>query len=176
MTQSRETIISISNTAYYHCVSRCVRCAFLCGQDHYSGKDYEHRKQWLEQKLHHMAKAFAIKLCAYAVMSNHYHVVLHLRPDLSNSWTDREVVQRWHSLFNGNLFSHRFLANQVLLDIQQERLNQDIAMWQERLSSPSWYMRIVNEGIARRANKEDQCTRRFSVTAPAFLYLLHLTK
>lgn len=161
MTQARETIVSVSDTPYYHCVSRCVRRAFLCGLDHYSGKDYEHRRQWLEDKLHHTAKAFAIKLCAYAVMSNHYHVVIHLRPDLAESWSDREVVQRWHSLFNGNLFSQRFLANEVLLDVQWERLAQDIALWRERLSSPSWFMRIVNESIARKANKEDKCSGRF---------------
>jgi hypothetical protein len=87
--------------------------------------------------------------------------VLHLRPDLSNNWSDREVVKRWHSLFNGNLLSQRFLANDVLLDVQRERLNEDIALWRERLSSPSWLMRIVNESIARRANKEDNCSGRF---------------
>jgi REP element-mobilizing transposase RayT len=161
MTQSRETIVSVADTPYYHCVSRCVRRAFLCGQDHYSGKDYEHRRQWLEERLHHTAKAFAIKLCAYAVMSNHYHVVLHLRPDISTAWSDREVVKRWHSLFRGNLISQRYLANDVLLDTQSERLKEDIALWRERLTSPSWYMRIVNEAIARRANREDNCTGRF---------------
>jgi REP element-mobilizing transposase RayT len=161
MTQARETIVSVADTPYYHCVSRCVRRAFLCGQDHYSGENYEHRRQWLEDKLHHTAQAFAIKLCAYAVMSNHYHVVLHLRPDLSTAWSDREVVKRWHSLFKGNLISQRYLANDVLLDTQRERLNEYIALWRERLTSPSWYMGIVNEAIARRANKEDNCTGRF---------------
>ncbi|MFQ3245803.1 MAG: hypothetical protein ACI9SP_002451, partial [Arenicella sp.] len=42
-----------------------------------------------------------------------------------------------------------------------ERLNDYIALWRERLTSPSWYMGIVNEAIARRANKEDNCTGRF---------------
>ena len=161
MTQSRETIISINDTAYYHCVSRCVRRAFLCGQDHYSGKDYEHRRQWLEQKLHHTAKAFAIKLCAYAIMSNHYHVVIHIRTDIAKGWSDREVVEKWHSLFRGNHLSQSFMAGDILLDAQQEQLKECITLWRERLSSPSWFMRIVNESIARRANKEDKCTGRF---------------
>ncbi len=161
MTQARETIISISDTPYYHCVSRCVRRAFLCGNDHYSGRDYEHRREWLEDKLHRTAKAFAIKLCAYAIMSNHYHVVLHIRPDLSDSWSDREVVKRWHSLFRGNLLSQRFIAGDKLIDAQRERLDEDISLWRERLTSPSWLMRIVNESIARRANKEDKCSGRF---------------
>lgn len=161
MTHARETIVSIDDTPYYHCVSRCVRRAFLCGTDHYSGQDYEHRRQWLENKLHKTAKAFAIKLCAYAIMSNHYHVVIHLRPDLSSSWSDREVVKRWHSLFNGNVFSQRFLNCDVLLEVHQERLNEDIQVWRERLTNPSWLMRIVNESIARKANKEDKCSGRF---------------
>ncbi|MFQ3246072.1 MAG: putative transposase, partial [Arenicella sp.] len=78
MTQARSTIVSTADTPYYHCVSRCVRRAYLCGYDRTSKTDFEHRRQWLEDKLHQTAEAFAIKLCAYAVMSNHYHVVLHL--------------------------------------------------------------------------------------------------
>ena len=81
-----------------------MRRAFLCGVDHYSGASYEHRHQWLEDKLHTTAAAFAIKLCAYAVMGNHYHVVLHDRADLARQWFDRDVIERWHWLFAGNLF------------------------------------------------------------------------
>jgi putative transposase len=63
MLQPRKNIISLADTPYYHCMSRCVRRAFLCGVDHYSGNDYEHRRAWLEDKLHHTASIFAIKLC-----------------------------------------------------------------------------------------------------------------
>ena len=76
MTQPRSTLISLADTPYYHCVSRCVRQAFLCGKDRKAGKSYEHRREWLEKKLLNTAESFAIKVCAYAVMSNHYHVVL----------------------------------------------------------------------------------------------------
>jgi len=161
MPRARNTIISLNDTPYYHCVARCVRRAFLCGVDHYSGNDYEHRRQWLENKLHSTADAFAIKLCAYAVMSNHYHVVLHVRPDIAREWSDREVVQRWHSLFSGNLVSQRFLESQPLSTIQAKLLDKDIAVWRARLCDISWYMRIVNEAIARQANHEDNCTGRF---------------
>ena len=161
MPRARNTIISLDDTPYYHCVARCVRRAFLCGVDHYTGNDYEHRRQWLEAKLHSTAAAFAIKLCAYAVMSNHYHVVLHVRVDLANGWTDRDVVTRWHSLFSGNLLSQRFLSGEPLSEIQREFLHNDIEIWRARLCDISWYMRIVNEAIARKANAEDQCTGRF---------------
>ena len=159
--RARNTIISLDDTPYYHCVARCVRRAFLCGVDHYTGNSYEHRRQWLEEKLHSTAAAFAIKLCSYAVMSNHYHVVLHVRVDLVSKWSDRDVVTRWHSLFSGNLLSQRFLSGEPLSDIQREFLSKDIEIWRARLCDISWYMRIVNEAIARKANAEDQCTGRF---------------
>ena len=161
MPQARNTIISLSDTPYYHCVARCVRRAFLCGVDNYSGNNYDHRRQWLEDKLHATASAFAIKLCAYAVMSNHYHVVLHVRSDLANGWSDREVVNRWHSLFSGNVISQRFLANEPISGIQKKLLAKDIETWRARLCDISWYMRIVNEALARKANQEDNCTGRF---------------
>ncbi|RBP50740.1 transposase [Arenicella xantha] len=105
MTQPRGTLVSATDTPYYHCVSRCVQRAFLCGYDQHTETDYEHRRQWLESKLHHVATVFSIKLCAYAVMSNHYHVVVHLRPDDAAHWSNREVVQRWHTLFRGTYLS-----------------------------------------------------------------------
>jgi len=152
---------------------RTVRRAFLCGYDHYSQTDYEHRRQWLEDKLHFVASAFAIKLCAYAVMSNHYHVVLHVRIDLAEQWSQRDVVERWHSIFNGTLFSQMYLANEPLSKAQKHRLDQDIKKWRKRLCDISWFMKIVNESIAKRANSEDNCTGHFSATTPALLYLLH---
>jgi len=159
MTQARNTIVSIDDTPFYHCMSRCVRRAFLCGTDNYSGNDYE--REWLENKLHEVSNVFAIKLCAYAIMSNHYHVVLNVRTDIAQSWTDKEVIERWHTLFAGNFLSKRLLAGIALNKTETALLNKDTAIWRARLSDISWYMRIVNECIARQANKEDKCTGRF---------------
>lgn len=161
MTRPRRELVSLSDTPYYHCVSRCVRRAFLCGQDHYTGRCYEHRRDWLEQKLLDVASIFAIKLAAYAVMSNHYHVVLHVRTDIANAWSDHEVVERWHSLFSGTALSTQYLAGSSVTEAQEKTLKPLIAEWRSRLTSISWFMRVVNEWIARQANAEDDCTGRF---------------
>lgn len=161
MTLPRKSLISLEDTPFYHCVSRCVRRAYLCGYDRYSRRSYEHRRDWLEIKLLSVADIFAIKLCAYAVMSNHYHVVLHVRIDQANDWSEREVVERWHRLFSGSLFSQRMLAGEPLLDTEWRVLRTQIKLWRQRLCDISWFMRIVNESIARQANAEDRCTGRF---------------
>ena len=161
MTLPRKALISLSETPYYHCVSRCVRRAYLCGYDRFTQKSFEHRRQWLEMKLLTLADIFAIKLCSYAVMSNHYHVVLHVRLDIANQWTEHAVVSHWHSLFNGTLISQQYLNGEPLSTAQWIVLRADIKKWRARLCNISWYMRIVNEGIARHANNEDKCTGRF---------------
>ena len=109
MTRARETQISPDVTPYYHCVSRCVRRAFLCGKDSYTGANYEHRRQWVEDRLLLLAEVFAIDLCAYAVMSNHLHVVLHINAAKAHSLSDLEVCERWHRIYKGTVLTQKFV-------------------------------------------------------------------
>ena len=161
MPRSRKTQVSVDATPYYHCTSRCVRRAFLCGKDSVTGKSFAHRRQWIEDKVLELPTAFAIDLVAYAVMHNHYHVVLFIDKLKADSLSALEVVERWHQLYNGTQYSQRFMKGELLTDTEQANLNATIARWRERFMDISWFMKIINEGIARMANQEDNCTGRF---------------
>ena len=82
----------------YHCIARCVRQAFLCGFDAASGKNFDHRKAWIEKRLENLASIFAVEIASYAVMSNHLHLILRLRPDIVQAWTDQEFATRCPAL------------------------------------------------------------------------------
>jgi hypothetical protein len=161
MTQARRNLISLSDTPYYHCVNRCVRRAFLCGEDLHTGRSYEHRRQWIVDKIKELSTWFSIDVCAYAVMANHYHIVLHVNLKRSLGWDDEEVVERWKRLFRGVLLVDRYMAGQCGSEAEGMRAREIIGQWRERLADISWYMRCLNEHVAREANKEDGCKGRF---------------
>ncbi len=161
MPQARYQQVSLSDTPYYHCVSRCVRRAFLCGEDKVTGKSYEHRKQWIQERLKHLSEVFAIEVCAYAIMSNHVHTVLRMIPAQAEKWSDEQVIRRWQQLFSLPVLIERYHSNQCDTTAEQRQAKQVITQWRERLSDLSWFMRCLNEPIARQANQEDHCTGRF---------------
>ena len=161
MPQARKRLVCPETTRYYHCMSRCVRRAFLCGQDPNTGADLSHRKARIEALILKLAHVFALDICAYAVMSNHYHVVLHVDVSQAQRWSLAEVVYRWHQVFRGTALSQRFLADEVLMEAEIQELEKAAELWRTRLCDLSWYMRVLNERIAREANKEEDCTGRF---------------
>ncbi|MCV2885045.1 transposase, partial [Aestuariibacter sp. AA17] len=109
MPTPRSKQISLSQTLYYHCVSRCVRRAYLCGKDALTGKSFEHRRGWVEKRLLFLAQVFCIDVCAYAVMSNHTHLVLRVNLDEANTLSDEQVLIRWHRIFKGTLLSQQYM-------------------------------------------------------------------
>lgn len=161
MTTPRRQIVDPAVAGFYHCVSRCVRRAFLCGEDPYSGRSFEHRKAWVESRLLELAQWFAIGIYAYAVMSNHVHVVLRIDPSISNAWSPEEVARRWVGVFPARVNGE---VDHAATKLRAQALAEDpikVAVCRERLASVSWLMRCLCEPIARRANREDGCTGRF---------------
>ncbi len=161
MTRPRSELICIEDTPYYHLTSRCVRRAYLCGFDKETGKDYEHRRGWIENRIRILSSLFGIDICGYAVMSNHIHIACQLCPEQIDSLSDREVVSRWRSLYQGSLMIQKWVKDETLIEAEQSLVDKDIAEYRQRLSSISWFMKSLNQPIAREANKEDGCTGHF---------------
>ncbi len=120
MPKARKSQISLLDTPYYHCVSRCVRRTFLCGEQ--DGKSFEHRRQWGEDRIHTLSEVFAIDVCAYAVMSNHTHVVLHVAMDKAEAFSTEDVIQRWHTLYKGTLLTQRYLSPELRKDLHETQI------------------------------------------------------
>ena len=162
MTSPRGQIVDPVEAGFYHCISRCVRRAFLCGADAVSGRSFEHRKAWVEDRLLELATIFAVGVYAYAVMSNHVHVVIYVDPGAALAWSPDEVAERWV-----RLFPVRGLTGEIDEEATRNRAGamlgnpERVAECRARLASLSWFMRCLNEPIARRANHEDVCTGRF---------------
>jgi REP element-mobilizing transposase RayT len=153
--------VSSQEAGFYHCICRCVRQAWLCGHDRATGRDYEHRRDWIEQRLITLTGIFAVELYAWAVMSNHSHLVLRVDPRRPAQWSDEEVAERWACLTLG---LHARSPEQSRTRMRIRALLSDPERLQAiraRLGSLSWFMRYLNESIARMANAEDECTGRF---------------
>ncbi|MCC5842558.1 MAG: hypothetical protein JJT96_20745 [Opitutales bacterium] len=157
---ARKFVYRPGEAGVFHCINRCVRRAFLCGWDDYSGKSFEHRREWVRERVKELCGIFALEVCAYAVMSNHVHLVVRTRPDVVSGWSDEEVARRWLRLCPGR-------RDQVGASVEEDRVAllakdaEKVKVCRERLGNLSWFMRGLSEVIARRANDEDRCKGRF---------------
>jgi len=144
-------------------VSRCVRRSWLCGQERRGAKNYDYRKDWLKQRLFHLAKYFAIEVDAYTIMSNHFHLVVFYDPKACEDWSCEEVAYRWFEAFpprcdgrNGELDEVKSLRRERMLT-QPERIQKA----RRSLGSLSDFMKYLKQPIAWRANREDGCKGHF---------------
>ncbi|WP_168204332.1 transposase, partial [Aliikangiella coralliicola] len=157
----RKKLVDSQNPGFYHCTNRCVRRTFLCGVDQHSGRNYSHRKHWLEKRMKALCELFAIEIYAYAVMNNHYHIVLYLDPKAPLNWTDDEVAERWLELFPGRpdqAINPRLRAMKKMAILHD---SERLALYRQRLGDLSWFMRRLNEPLAKNSNREDDCTGKF---------------
>src|SRR6516162_8445937 len=158
----RRFLVDPAEVGVYHCINRCVRRSFLCGSDPVSGKNYEHRRQWMQDRIQFLAGQFGIDVLGFAVMSNHFHVIVRNRPDVVQGWSDTEVARRWWSLFPKRRDDDGNPREPTDFELQMITANPvRFAEVRQRLSSVSWFMRCLVEPIARSANREDVCTGRF---------------
>jgi REP element-mobilizing transposase RayT len=158
----RSKYVEEGKEGVYHCFCRCVRRAFLYGFDKQTGQDFSHRKTWILDRLRQLASIFAIDVCAYSVMENHYHTILRMRPDIVERLSDEEVARRWLTLYPPKYRSKK--QKKWSIDEQIYNLSlcsERIAELRKRLSNLSWFMKQQNEFIARAANKEDDVKGRF---------------
>jgi hypothetical protein len=156
---NRREVLSDGEIQVVHCVNRCVRRGFLCGVDELTGKNYEHRRQWMRNRLEFLAGIFAADVLGFSVMSNHLHVILRNRPDVVKTWSDAEVARRWWNLFPQRRNKDGSPAEPADTELNHLMANAEtLAELRARLSSISWFMRCTSEVIARMANAEDECT------------------
>ena len=158
---ARSEVFDPDEIVIAHVYNRTVGRCFLMGDDPVSGKNFDHRKVWIEQYLKQFAAQFGIDLLGIGILSNHIHQILRNRPDVVAQWSDEEVAIRWLRVFPGRRLEE-YLAEPTENDVKTlARDKERLAEVRRRLSDISWFMRALAEPIARMANKQDECTGRF---------------
>ena len=155
MTVPRSRLVDLEVTRYYHCISRCVRRAFLCGEG------FEHRKQWIEDRLELLAGSFAISVCGFAVMDNHLHVLIRLDPNAGRAWDGAEVVRRWMAVYPPRNLNPDDAAGVEMWVAHEAKDRKKVELLRSRLQNLGWFMKALKEPLARMANKEDDCKGTF---------------
>ena len=159
--QARNLSIDPNEIQIVHVWNRCVRRAYLCGQDPVTGKDFEYRRSWARERLEHLASVFAIDCLTYSIMSNHTHQILRSRPDIVATWDDESVARRWLRLTPNK--------DRDGLPVEPKRTQVDqllsrpemILEVRQRLSDVSWWMRYFSQHLAFRSNREDEVIGHF---------------
>ncbi len=151
----RRILVHDERPGSYHLISRCILRAFLCSDR------AEHRRGWVRDLIHQAANAFAVDVLAYAVMSNHLHLVVLTDPDRVRGWSSAEVASRWasaHSRTGPDGLPQAWSATEIA-DKAADLTWVDTT--RVRLHSLSWFMKCVKERLARSANRDDGCTGHF---------------
>ena len=166
---ARAEVFDPAEVSVFHCINRCVRRCFLCGDDPLTGQNYNHRKAWLETRLEFLAGVFSVDVLGFAILSNHFHVVLRNRPDVVATWSATEVAPGAPGLrlcpkrttrADGPQSGKPPEPTEAELD-SVRCVPEKLATIRRRLSDISWLMRMIAEPVARQANREDGVNGRF---------------
>jgi hypothetical protein len=153
--------INIEHT--YQALRPSHRAVTLCGcfSSDGDGFPFEHRRDWIVEKLKQLDGIFSISIVTYSVMHYHTHILLKIDRESALKLRDDEVIDRWTNLYKPSPMVSRYLNGIKLSKAEQDVVDEDIEKWRHRLYDISWFMRNLNESIARQANEEDSCTGRF---------------
>jgi len=153
---ARAEVFAPDEVAVVHVINRVVRRCFLLGNDSVTGKNFDHRKVWIEDRLQQLAGAFGIDLLAFSCLSNHFHLILRSRPDVVATWDDTEVARRWLLICPIRKRKDGTPEEPNEFELNSIRHEPDrLAKIRTRLSDISWWMRLLCQNIAQRANRDD---------------------
>ena len=159
----RSEIVLPGEVGVYHCWSRCVRRALLCGQDPYSGRNYDHRRALVRGFAERLAALFFVEVGFHAEMANHMHLVVRARPDLADTCSDHEVVRR--ALVFARLVKSKDgktikEPSDAEVRLEAKRPGR-VEQLRRRLADVSAFIGGLCEHVALRCNREDGCTGHF---------------
>ena len=159
---ARAELFDPSKVAVLHLCARVVRRCFLFGVDPVTGKNHDHRKIWIEEQLKLLSANFGIDLLAFAILSNHFHLILRSRPDVVETWDDSEVARRWLMLCPKRKKPDKSPEEPNEFELNSIRNEPDkLATIRKRLSDVAWWMRLLCQNIGTRANLEDKEVGKF---------------
>ena len=159
---ARVEVFAPDEIAIVHVCNRVVRRCFLMGFDPVSQKNFDHRKSWVEDRLKALAAHFGIDLLGFSILSNHFHLILRSRPDVVALWDDTEVARRWLTLCPVRKKQNGSIEEPTEPELNAIRNNPlRLAEIRTRLSDIAWWMRLLCQHIAVRANKEDGESGKF---------------
>ncbi len=159
---ARVEVFAPDEIAIVHVMNRVVRRCFLLGNDPVTGNNYDHRKVWIEEQLQRLAACFGIDLLCFAILSNHFHLILRSRPDVVATWDDTEVARRWLMLCPVRKNDEGFAEEPNEVELNMIRNDpQRLETIRLRLSDIAWWMRLLCQNIAIRANHEDREMGKF---------------
>ena len=84
-----------------------------------------------------------------------------MNKETTENWTERDVIERWQQLCKLPSLVERYATGKTESSAETEVAQNIIQTWRDRLMDISWYMRMLNEYLARKANAEDNCKGRF---------------
>ena len=159
---ARAEIFDPQEVAILHVCARVVRRCFLLGFDSVSKKNFDHRKTWIEDQLKLLASNFGLDLLSFAILSNHFHLILRSRPDVVATWDDTEVARRWLMLCPKRKKPDKSPEAPNEFELNSIRNDPDkLATIRNRLSDVAWWMRLLCQNIGTRANQEDKEVGKF---------------